>query len=150
MAAEVKTFWGALLSVLLKCIAALGFTTPARTKAPVADRTEVTAVTTAAVAADAVGTTARAGISARAGATGAAPAPAGPPALPRTRRADVYIPAPRGCEPLPYRRERDRTLPPTMKQRIRAEAHGSSPSARSLPAGAEWTAGSADEPVLCG
>ncbi|MEK8144070.1 DUF6344 domain-containing protein [Streptomyces sp. M10(2022)] len=27
---------------------------------------------------------------------------------------------------------RDRALPPTMKQRIHAEAHGSSPSARSL------------------
>nr|WSW68105.1 DUF6344 domain-containing protein [Streptomyces sp. NBC_00995] len=27
---------------------------------------------------------------------------------------------------------RDRALPPTMKQRIRAEAHGSSPSARTL------------------
>ncbi|NED89234.1 hypothetical protein G3I76_55330 [Streptomyces sp. SID11233] len=28
---------------------------------------------------------------------------------------------------------RDRALPPTMKQRIRAEAHGSSPSTRHLP-----------------
>ncbi|WP_335934103.1 DUF6344 domain-containing protein [Streptomyces sp. PTD5-9] len=31
---------------------------------------------------------------------------------------------------------RDRTLPPTMKQRIRAEAHGSSPAARHVPADA--------------
>lgn len=29
---------------------------------------------------------------------------------------------------------RDRSLPPTIKQRIRAEAHGSSPSTRHLPA----------------
>jgi hypothetical protein len=29
---------------------------------------------------------------------------------------------------------RDRALPPTMKQRIRAEAHGSSPAARNLSA----------------
>ncbi|MGW3657451.1 DUF6344 domain-containing protein [Streptomyces sp. NPDC005151] len=28
---------------------------------------------------------------------------------------------------------RDRSLPPTMKQRIRAEAHGSSPATRQLP-----------------
>jgi hypothetical protein len=40
------------------------------------------------------------------------------------------IPSPRSFEPL-----RDRSLPPTMKQRIRAEAHGSSPATRSLPAG---------------
>ncbi|MFE1959695.1 DUF6344 domain-containing protein [Streptomyces sp. NPDC059479] len=30
---------------------------------------------------------------------------------------------------------RDRSLPPTIKQRINAEAHGSSPSVRHLPAG---------------
>ncbi|MEU9763034.1 DUF6344 domain-containing protein [Streptomyces sp. NPDC001834] len=30
---------------------------------------------------------------------------------------------------------RDRSLPPTMKQRIRAEAHGSSPAARRLSPG---------------
>jgi hypothetical protein len=125
MTADIRTFWGALVSVLLKCIAALGFTTPeraaARSQAAVADRTQTavgTAVTTAA---------------------GTAPAPAGPPAPPSTRRADILIPAPRACEFLPQRRERERTLPPTMKQRIRAEAHGSSPSARSLPAGAELT-----------
>ncbi|MFF4246006.1 DUF6344 domain-containing protein [Streptomyces sp. NPDC001822] len=40
---------------------------------------------------------------------------------------------------------RDRALPPTMKQRIRAEAHGSSPSTRQLAAdtaeGAHTTGG---------
>ncbi|MGC5345196.1 DUF6344 domain-containing protein [Streptomyces sp. DT24] len=34
---------------------------------------------------------------------------------------------------------RDRALPPTMKQRIRAEAHGSSPATRHLPAEAAET-----------
>jgi hypothetical protein len=116
--AEVRTFWSALLSVLLKCIAALGFATPsvraaARTQVPVADRMNAAAVTAA-------GT--------RRVATGhGLPGPRGE-AVPR-------IPAPRGCEPVRRDRDRDRTLPPTMKQRIRAEAHGSSPSARSIRAG---------------
>lgn len=86
--AAVRTFWSALVSVFLKCIAALGFATPART-APVR--------TTAAQA----------------------------PASARTTAATAFVipvPAPR----------RDRSLPPTMKQRIRAEAHGASPSARSM------------------
>jgi hypothetical protein len=104
--AEVKTFWAALLSVLIKCIAALGFTTTAarvatrtatQAQAPVADRTNAAA-----------GTTVRG-------------------------RAICRVPGPRGCEPV--RRERERTLPPTMKQRISAESHGSSPSARSIRAG---------------
>ncbi|MFC9945354.1 DUF6344 domain-containing protein [Streptomyces pratensis] len=47
--------------------------------------------------------------------TGAAPATAGTPSVRWT---------------LP----RDRALPPTMKQRIRAEAHGSSPATRQLSA----------------
>lgn len=34
---------------------------------------------------------------------------------------------------------RDRALPPTMKQRIRAEAHGSSPATRHLPVDATDT-----------
>jgi hypothetical protein len=33
---------------------------------------------------------------------------------------------------LPRQRPGDRSVPPTMKQRIRAEAHGASPSSRSL------------------
>jgi hypothetical protein len=123
MATDIKTFWGALVSVLLKCIAALGFTTAdraaVRTQAPAALRTKalVGAATTEV--------------------EGAAPAPAGPRTPPSPRRADVRIPAPRACEPQPRRRERNRTLPPTMKQRIRAEAHGSSPSARSVRAGTD-------------
>ncbi|WP_063798053.1 DUF6344 domain-containing protein [Streptomyces sp. 150FB] len=34
---------------------------------------------------------------------------------------------------LPRQVQRDRSLPPTIKQRIRAEAHGSSPSVRRMP-----------------
>jgi len=114
--AEVRTFWGALLSALfsalLKCIAALGF---ARAQSPVADRLNADTATATPGTAAAVGrTTTGHGL----------PGPWGQ-AVPR-------IPAPRGCEPV--RGERDRTLPPTMKQRIRAEAHGSSPSARSIRA----------------
>jgi hypothetical protein len=57
------------------------------------------------------------------------------PATPRSvateatgRNLLATIPSPRSFEPL-----RDRSLPPTMKQRIRAERHGSSPATRSLP-----------------
>ena len=133
MAADIKTFWGALVSVLLKCIAALGFATAdraaVRTQAPAAFRTKATvgAATTEA--------------------EGAAPAPAGPRTPPSTRRADRPIPAPRTCEPQSRRRERDRTLPPTMKQRICAEAHGSSPSARSLRSGTDLADSHADSPT---
>ncbi|MEV4865753.1 DUF6344 domain-containing protein [Streptomyces ossamyceticus] len=42
----------------------------------------------------------------------------------RTTTADLPLPS----------RPRDHALPPTMKQRIRAEAHGSSPSCRHLTA----------------
>lgn len=126
--AEVRTFWGALLSVLLKCIAALGFRAPsaragARAQAPVADRMNAATVATTVAT---VATDAAAAAEAPRAATGhGLPGPRGE-AVPR-------IPAPRGCEPV--RRDRDRTLPPTMKQRIRAEAHGSSPSARSIRTG---------------
>ncbi|WP_175409603.1 DUF6344 domain-containing protein, partial [Streptomyces sp. TRM64462] len=50
----------------------------------------------------------------------AAPAPAPVPAQ-RTRSSS-------------FAAVRERALPPTIKQRIRAEAHGSSPSVRRLPA----------------
>jgi hypothetical protein len=113
--AEVRTFWSALLSVLLKCIAALGFTTAGRTDT--ADRAAATAQGRDAAVAE--GRTAVPATTARAGAPGG---PAG--------TAAGRIPAPRAYGMGP--RTRSRTLPPTMKQRISAEAHGSSPSARSL------------------
>ncbi|BBA98659.1 hypothetical protein RVR_4931 [Actinacidiphila reveromycinica] len=145
MAADIKTFWGALLSVLLKCIAALGFTAADRAaarrqaaaQAPATSATSTvtptpTAVATARVAA---GTgearEAREAVSAGAPATGT-PAPARSAAPPRRGQAKAHVPAPRTAESRLVRRSRGRTLPPTMKQRIGAEAHGASPSARSL------------------
>jgi hypothetical protein len=45
----------------------------------------------------------------------------------------AQVPAPTRALP-PLSLPRGRSLPPTMKQRISAEAHGSSPSVRHLPA----------------
>jgi hypothetical protein len=58
------------------------------------------------------------------------PAPAPAPAVVHkvTEDPSSRVTAPRQLMP------RDRSLPPTIKQRIRAEAHGSSPSVRHLPA----------------
>jgi hypothetical protein len=75
------------------------------------------------------------GLTAPAAAAGSAVAqpaeqPAPVPAAERmaeSRKARAGIPRPLS---------RDRSLPPTIKQRIRAEAHGSSPSVRHLPVGA--------------
>jgi hypothetical protein len=55
----------------------------------------------------------------------------GPAAAPvvRPRAAETA----RGRAVLPRQIPRDRSLPPTIKQRIRAEAHGSSPSVRRMP-----------------
>ncbi|MCL2553715.1 MAG: DUF6344 domain-containing protein [Actinomycetia bacterium] len=118
--ATFRTFWGALLSVLLKCIAALGFHTPAtRTQAaapaPIPAGAEAGAVATAAAVPAARG----------AGSSGGSPSAPEPEARP--------VPAPRLYEPV--RSSRDCLLPPTMKQRISAEAHGATPAGRSLPAG---------------
>ncbi|WP_338897184.1 DUF6344 domain-containing protein [Streptomyces sp. TG1A-60] len=55
-------------------------------------------------------------------------------AVPRTETTrNCAAPATTPALPLPARSQ-DRALPPTMKQRIRAEAHGSSPSCRHLAA----------------
>lgn len=120
MAATFRTFWGALLSVLLKCIAALGIHTPAtRTQAaapaPIPAGAEAGAVATAAAVPAARGADSTEG-------SPSAPDPEG-----------RHVPAPRVYEPV--RNSRDCLLPPTMKQRISAEAHGATPAGRSLPAG---------------
>lgn len=122
VAADVKSFWGALLSVLLKCIAALGFTTPARTATAAVAGAEVLPAGTAGAG--------EAGVPQRRTADGRAGGGAGV----RTAARRATVPAPRGYDPHQRRLDlgRKRTLPPTMKQRIGAEAHGSSPSARSL------------------
>ncbi|MEC3995596.1 DUF6344 domain-containing protein [Actinacidiphila sp. DG2A-62] len=121
VAVDVKSFWGALLSVLLKCIAALGFTTPARTTTGTVAGAEVLPAGTAGTGAD---------VPQRRAAGGRAGGGAGV----RTAARRATVPAPRGYDPHQRRLDlgRKRTLPPTMKQRIGAEAHGSSPSARSL------------------
>jgi hypothetical protein len=125
MAADIRTFWSTLLSVLLKCIAALGFAPADRATA----RRQAAAAGTTVEAAAQVAGEARAEV-----AVGAAPAHVGPPAPSSRRGVGGRIPAPRAGESRVVRRSRGRTLPPTMKQRIGAEAHGSSPSSRSLPA----------------
>ncbi|WP_031071964.1 DUF6344 domain-containing protein, partial [Streptomyces sp. NRRL S-118] len=59
-------------------------------------------------------------------------------AVPAARPEQPAAPAPAPA-PVPVPRKasvRDRSLPPTIKQRIRAEAHGSSPSVRHLPSAA--------------
>ncbi|MFF7155767.1 DUF6344 domain-containing protein [Streptomyces sp. NPDC008139] len=104
---NVTAFWSAFVGVLLKLVAGLGFATPARTA-----RVHTAAAQAAAVPATAV---------AVANGTGAAPGTAPTPT--RTPSCAALLPAPRPSS---------RSLPPTMKQRIRAEAHGSSPSARSI------------------
>ncbi|MBD0736221.1 DUF6344 domain-containing protein [Streptomyces sp. CBMA29] len=102
---NVTAFWNAFVGVLLKLVAGLGFATPARTA-----RVRTAAAQAAAVPAAAV-------------ANGTAAAPDAAPTPARTPSCAALLPAPRPGS---------RSLPPTMKQRIRAEAHGSSPSARSI------------------
>ncbi|MEU5097864.1 DUF6344 domain-containing protein [Streptomyces sp. NPDC020996] len=51
----------------------------------------------------------------------------------RNRTAPVPAPAPAVAMPSGWGRSLARALPPTMKQRIHAEAHGSSPSCRHRP-----------------
>ncbi|WP_050514580.1 DUF6344 domain-containing protein [Streptomyces rimosus] len=123
-ATKVTRLWAAFVVVVVKMLAALGFRTPAT----------ATSATTGAVAVPAP-----------------APAPAAvaeagdgwadPP-------VDDYAGEPAGapggvCEEggVPWdvpvfalpRMRYGRILPPTMKQRIRAEAHGAAPSSRSVP-----------------
>jgi Family of unknown function (DUF6344) len=55
--------------------------------------------------------------------------------------ADATVPAP---DAIHWRPPYARSLPPTMKQRIHAEAHGSSPTCRHLPAPDAARTGRAD------
>lgn len=104
--AGTRSFWSTLLSVLLKCIAALRFAPAARTTAAAPATTVPAPAAPFTAPAAGIGTF-------------------GTRAVPEPRLP--YLP----CLPQQSRR-RSRTLPPTMKQRICAEAHGSSPSVRSL------------------
>ncbi|MFJ4406864.1 DUF6344 domain-containing protein [Streptomyces sp. NPDC088910] len=110
---NVTAFWSAFVGVLLKLVAGLGFATPARTARVHTAADQAAAVPAATVPA----ATVPAAAVAAANGTGATPTPT------RTPSCAALLPAPRPSS---------RSLPPTMKQRIRAEAHGSSPSARSI------------------
>ncbi|MFB1043549.1 DUF6344 domain-containing protein [Streptomyces chrestomyceticus] len=121
---KVTKLWTAFLVVIVKFLAALGFRTPA-----------ASSVAFAAIPAPAEGEVSG---TAAAPATGAREATAPPGS--RTHAASHASESPHadrdfGCPgaaplfPTP-RMTYGRTLPPTMKQRIRAEAHGAAPSSR--------------------
>ncbi|MFI0978121.1 DUF6344 domain-containing protein [Streptomyces sp. NPDC021093] len=100
----MKTMWTALISAIVALLAMLGFAAPAAATAPAA---------TADNSSDAQQSPA----SAARHCDGAAE---------RTVQAPLSA---RWSAELPTR-----SVPPTMKQRIRAEAHGGSPSVRQVPA----------------
>ncbi|TQK53061.1 hypothetical protein FBY35_3531 [Streptomyces sp. SLBN-118] len=56
------------------------------------------------------------------------------PVVPKQHRRQAVRPTVPSPSTPWSRAARDRSLPPTIKQRIRAEAHGSSPATRHLPA----------------
>jgi hypothetical protein len=112
----VTHFWTAVFSLLSAILTSLGLKRTPKAAIPVY----------------AAGTPA-------AGATAAAPATApesaaAPDSAPGAEPAPAAIPAPRCSSPVWGAGHDLRSLPPTIKQRIRAEAHGSSPSVRHLPA----------------
>ncbi|MFF8291603.1 DUF6344 domain-containing protein [Streptomyces sp. NPDC016309] len=112
----VTHFWTAFFSLLSAILTALGVKRTPKAAVPVyaaADRATATTTITAAGAASGERTTAGTG------AGTATPAAA--------------VPAPRHFAPA-WAPGRVRSLPPTIKQRIRAEAHGTSPSVRHVPA----------------
>ncbi|GAA4772238.1 hypothetical protein GCM10023329_19690 [Streptomyces sanyensis] len=102
-AITARNLWTAVVSAFFALLAALGFGTAAASTAGSA----------------------------------AAPNPVAPradrSAAPRTRKPRSTVPAQRrrGVD-VARHTARDRSLPPTMKQRIRAEAHGAAPAARQL------------------
>ncbi|MCX4824413.1 DUF6344 domain-containing protein [Streptomyces sp. NBC_01142] len=57
------------------------------------------------------------------------------PSTPRAQAVRAFVPAQSTRQSMRWNpTARDRSLPPTIKQRIHAEAHGSSPATRHLPA----------------
>ncbi|MCA1222750.1 DUF6344 domain-containing protein [Streptomyces sp. 8L] len=120
---KVRNLWTAFITAFFAVLATLGLTTPATAAAGSADQP-------ADQPADQRAET-------------AAPAPAVPVPVPAPRidsggaaaRATGAGDRRRVPEQVSAAREpRDRALPPTIKQRITAEAHGSSPSVRRIPA----------------
>lgn len=87
---------------------------------------------------------------ARPGARSAAKSAARPTARAEKKRRPAAPPAPSyagAFMPSPRSSRRDRSLPPTMKQRISAEAHGASPSARSVAVPADGCVGALAVPT---
>ncbi|GAA2449966.1 DUF6344 domain-containing protein [Streptomyces lavendulocolor] len=114
----VTHFWTAFFSLLSAILTSLGLKRTPKAAIPVY----------------AAGTPA-AGATAAAPATATAPESAtAPGSAPGAEPAPAAVPAPRCSTPVWGAGHDFRSLPPTIKQRIRAEAHGSSPSVRHLPA----------------
>ncbi|MFF0745113.1 DUF6344 domain-containing protein [Streptomyces sp. NPDC004111] len=108
----MKTMWTALLSAIVALLATLGFAAPANAATVPADTTT----------------------------GGPADAPQSPAQAPATPSLLERLLSPGGGaaeSAVSTRWSADgvmRSVPPTMKQRIRAEAHGGSPSVRQVPA----------------
>ncbi|MDC7338097.1 DUF6344 domain-containing protein [Streptomyces lydicus] len=130
-ATKVMKFWAVCLAVLGKLLASLGVSAPAsaaRREAALYERT----LGNGGAGTDAPGAEVPKGVSS---AEPHRDPDAGSPTVP-TARAVPRVPAPRAVPQVnhawPTRRTVARPeLPPTIKQRIRAEAHGSSPGLRS-------------------
>lgn len=145
---HVRTFWDVFVTLLLKMVAYFGFAVPAsRSTAPAAPRPETVPGTRFLPTAEAVRHWAPAPRTEPAPqpvAVGAAASGPGPRVEPGGRTPDVpscrtsYRSEPVVPEPsVPFvpapcltAAADAHSLPPTMKQRIRAEAHGASPVAR--------------------
>ncbi|MFH9224590.1 DUF6344 domain-containing protein [Streptomyces lydicus] len=130
-ATKVMKFWAVCLAVLGKLLASLGVSAPAsaaRREAALYERT----LGNGGAGTDAPGAEVPKGVSS---AEPHRDPDVGSPTVP-TARAVPRVPAPRAVPQVnhawPTRRTVARPeLPPTIKQRIRAEAHGSSPGLRS-------------------
>ncbi|MFE2600180.1 DUF6344 domain-containing protein [Streptomyces sp. NPDC057617] len=116
-ALKVKKLWTVFITAFFAVLASLGFSTPA----------------------------AAAGTAVQQPAEQPVPAPAGE-AGGTAEAAEAADPVPvRATVPRAAGASRDRSLPPTIRQRITAEAHGSSPSVRHLPADTHLSAGAPNE-----
>ncbi|MGA4957140.1 DUF6344 domain-containing protein [Streptomyces lavendulocolor] len=119
-AVKITHFWTAFFSLLSAILTSLGLKRTPKAAIPVYAAGTPAAGATAAAPATA---TAPGSATAPESTYGAEPAP-----------APAAVPAPRCSTPVWGAGHDFRSLPPTIKQRIRAEAHGSSPSVRHLPA----------------
>ncbi|MGI5356300.1 DUF6344 domain-containing protein [Streptomyces sp. CA-252508] len=116
----VTHFWTAFFSLLSAILTSLGL-----------KRTPKAAIPVYAAGTPAAGATAAAPATAPESAPGTGTAPE---STYGAEPAPAAVPAPRCSTPVWGAGHDFRSLPPTIKQRIRAEAHGSSPSVRHLPA----------------